>query len=96
MNDCLWPHDRQRIQRARKQVIEQRKNEPVTILERRSCRALAPQHDELVSQRQHFGFQRCPRLEQPDQREPEQLADINHQLGISSDSRLPADQLGLR
>jgi hypothetical protein len=92
-NDSLRPHNGEGLQGAWRYATEQRENKPIDIPERRPRRDLPLQHSELVAQRQDLGFQRRPRSEQPDQTDPEQPADIDHQREISPDSRLPVSRL---
>ena len=57
-------------------------------------RRFTPWHVELVTKRQNLSFQRHSRLEQSDQRQPDQAADISHKAKASPDSSSLASQIG--
>ena len=88
--------DFQSIQHARSQTIQPSKHRAVNVAEDYSLRAFAPQHIELVSKNQNFGFQRGPRPDYSDQDTPDQLANILHQGEYQPIRGCQSAVLGLR
>jgi hypothetical protein len=74
----LRPYDFQRLHYPGSQAIEADKHQAVDAAEGYSLRGLAPQDVQLMPKHKDFGFQRGPRLEQPDQGAPGQPAKIAH------------------
>jgi hypothetical protein len=74
----LRPYNLQSVQHPGSQPIKPNKQQAVDAAEGQSLWGFAPQDVELVSKHKDFGFQRCPRPEQPDQGAPDQPAKIAH------------------
>src|SRR6202158_5632143 len=70
------------IQYPRSQPIQACKYQTVNDREGRLLRRYTPQHVELVTKRQNLSFQRHARMEQSNQRQPDQAADTSHKASI--------------
>jgi hypothetical protein len=77
------------------QTIQPGEYQPIELAEGQPLRRFPPQHVQLMTQHHDLCFQRDPRLEKPDQRTPDQSADLDHQADDSPDSPPPA-KLGFR
>src|SRR5882724_1392094 len=87
-------NDRESVQHAGRQPVQPCKYQTVYASEGQLLRRFTPQHIELVTKRQNLSFQRRSRLEQSDQRQPDQAADISHKAKASPDSSSLASQIG--
>src|ERR1700730_3689100 len=86
-------NDRQRIADARKKPIEANKNQSVDGAEGLFLRSDSPQNVYLLSQRQNFRLERCPRPKQIHDHPNNESDKISHPATASPDSPSTASQI---
>src|SRR3974377_1634439 len=81
------------IPSLRCQTIQSGEYQPIELAECRPLRRFTSQDVQLMAQHQDFSLQRDPRWKKPDQRTPDQSAELDHQAGDSPDSPPPANRI---
>src|SRR3974390_388207 len=89
----FWLNNRQGAQHVRCQTIQSGEYQPIELAECRPLRRFTSQDVQLMAQHQDLCLPRDPRLEKPDQRTPDQSAELDHQAGDSPDSPPPANRI---
>ena len=89
----FWLNNRQGAQHVRCQTIQSGEYQPIELAECRPLRRFTSQDVQLMAQHQDLCLQRDPRLEKPDQRTPDQSAELDHQADDSPDSPPPANRI---
>jgi hypothetical protein len=77
-NDGIRPNDGERLAGLRKQLADPTQNHPVDDQKWHPTGPASSQHDDLLPQDQHLGFQRRARSEQIDDNPKNYSAEIQH------------------
>src|SRR6266849_4720152 len=86
-------NNRQRIANAREKPIEANKNQSVDGAEGLFPRSGSPQDIYLLTQRQNFRLERCPRPKQINDHPNNEPDEISHPVTADPDSRSTASQI---
>src|SRR3974390_1778579 len=89
----FWLNNRQGAQHVRCQTIQSGEYQTIELAACRPLRRFTSQDVQLMAQHQDLCLQRDPRLEKPDQRTPDQSAELDHQADDSPDSPPPANRI---
>src|SRR3974390_3868003 len=89
----FWLNNRKGAQHVRCQTIQSAEYQPIELAECRPLRRFTSQDVQLMAQHQDLCLQRDPRLEKPDQRTPDQSAELDHRADDSPDSPPPANRI---